>query len=362
MKSLFSFLFLVSLISTLSVSEISAQKTKKAKKTQDSEYVPDDYVPDDYVPDDNKVVPEGNPKAKKGSNTKTNATNTKSTGPTKSTGTTPPSTTPAPVIVAAKDTVRLKDADAPMDDIIQRDLIKQKLVLAYEPLHERDIFWERRIWRVIDCREKMNLPFKYDGQELFTILKSGIENGDIKCYSTEDFFFKQTTEDINSQISKTDTTEVYDPTSGQYVNEVTRNDIDVQNINQYRLKEVWYFDSESSVMKVRILGIAPMFVDVDPTTGLELPPRPLFWIYYPDCRKYLSQHKVFNEANIASPISWDDLFEMRHFSSFITKRSNVNNNRLQDYENLKDNGVDMLLEANKIKEEIFNFEHDLWSY
>lgn len=356
MKSFFSFLFLVAAFSIFTSVDVDAQKTKKAKKNQDSEYVPDDYVPDDYAPDDYKPVPEATPKAKK-STPQNNATSN-NTGSTKSTG---PTTTP-PVIVSAQDTVRKPDADAPLDDIIQRDLIKQKLVLAYEPLHERDIFWERRIWRVIDCREKMNLPFKYPNQELFTILKNGIENGDIKAYSTDEFHFKQTTEDINQQISRVDTNEVYDPTTGQYVNEVTKNDIDVQSINQYRIKEVWYFDSESSVMKVRVLGIAPMFVEVDPQTGLELPPRPLFWIYYPDCRKYLSQHKVFNEDNIASPISWDDLFEMRHFSSFITKRSNVNDNRLIDYDQFRDNGVDMLLESNKIKEEIFNFEHDLWSY
>ncbi len=351
MKSLFSFLILVSLFSFSIINNADAQK-KKAKKA-DSEYVPDDYVPDDYVPDDYKPVPEANPK--KGAKTTTKTTNKAVTTPPKSTG-------PAPVVIAAADTVRKPDADAPLDDIIQRDLIKQKLVLAYEPLHERDIFWERRIWRVIDCREKMNLPFKYPSQELFTILKTGIENGDIKCYTTDEFQFKQTTEDINQQISKQDTAEVYDPETGQYVSEVTRDDIDVQSINQYRIKEVWYFDSESSVMKVRILGIAPMFVEVDPSTGLEIPPRPLFWIYYPDCRKYLSAHKVFNENNVASPISWDDLFEMRHFSSFITKRSNVNDNRLVDYDQLKDNGVDMLLESNKIKEDIFNFEHDLWSY
>ncbi|MEO5583438.1 MAG: gliding motility protein GldN [Saprospiraceae bacterium] len=354
MKSLFSFMLLVALFSFSFIETTDAQ-TKKTKKNQDSEYVPDDYVPDDYVPDDYKQVPEANPKAKKTAvKTKTDAVTTPT--PTKSTG-------PGPkVVVAAADTVRKPDADAPLDDIIERNLIKEKLVLAYEPLHERDIFWERRIWRVIDCREKMNLTFKYPGQELFTILKTGIENGDIKCYTTDVFEFKQTTEDINQQISKEDTVEVYDPNSGQYEFEVTRNDIDVQSINQYRIKEVWYFDSESSVMKVRILGIAPMFVEVDPATSLELPPRPLFWVYYPDCRKYLSQHKVFNENNVASPISWDDLFEMRHFSSFITKRSNVNDNRLVDYENLRDNGVDMLLESNKIKEEIFNFEHDLWSY
>ena len=115
-------------------------------------------------------------------------------------------------------------------------------------------------------------------------------------------------------------------------------------------------------MKVRILGIAPMIVEVDNVTLMEYPPRPLFWIYFPDARQYLSKFKVFNEDNIASPISWDDLFEMRKFQSYIIKRSNVNNFRLQDYPELAENGIDRLLEGEKVKEEIFNFEHDLWDY
>lgn len=346
MKSLIN-LFLVIALFSFAASALDAQTTKTTKK-QDSEYVPDDYVPDDYVPDD---IPEANPS---GQTTRPGAT-------TRPASTTRQSDRPI-ILSSGTDSVRKPDADAPLDDIIQRDLITQKLVLAYEPLHERDIFWERRIWRVIDCREKMNLGFKYPGAELFKILKDGIENGDIRSYTNDVFHFKQTTEDINSQLSRVDTTEVYDPTSGQYVYEAVRNDIDIQSINQYRIKEVWYFDSESSVMKVRILGISPMIVEVDPMSGVEFPPRPLFWVYYPDCRKYLSQHRVFNEDNIASPISWDDVFEMRRFSSYIVKRSNVNDNRLVDYPDFQDNGIDRLLEANKIKEEIFNFEHDLWSY
>jgi len=353
MKSFFSLFLLVMAITLVCTNDVDAQKskTKKTTKKKDSEYVPDDYVPDDYVPDD-YAVPESN-QAAKGKSKST--TGPKSTGP-KSAGT---ATNP---IVSSQDTVRKPDPDAPLDDFVKRELVKQKLVLAYEPVHERDVFWERRIWRVIDCREKMNLPFKYPGHELAKILIDGVNNGDIKCYSQDNFQFKATSEDISQQIARVDTTEVYDPETGQYVYEVTKNDIDMQDINQFRIKEVWFFDSESSQMKVRILGIAPMYVKVDPTSGVELPPMPLFWIYYPDCRKYLSQYQVFNEQNIASPISWDDLFENRHFSSYITKRSNVNDNRLVDYEDLRNNGVDMLLESNKIKEEIFNFEHDLWSY
>jgi len=349
-KSILTVLFFFSAFALILPNDSFGQTKKKAKKVvkkQDSEYVPDEYVPEDYVPDD---VPEAAGK------------NNMSTKPKTTTTTTTPGTKPPVVLSEAKDTASKPDADAPLDDIVNKKLTENKLVLAYEPLHERDILWQRRIWRVIDCRQKMNLPFMYNGEELFTILKKGIEKGELKSYSNDNFWHKQTTEDINSQLFKADTAEVYDPETGTYVYQAIRDDIDPQSINQFRIKEDWYFDSESSVMKVRILGIAPMIVEIDKTTLMEYPPRPVFWIYYPDARKFLSQHRVFNEDNIASPISWDDLFEMRRFESYIVKRSNVNDYRLKDYPEFAENGVDRLLESDKVKEEIFNFEHDLWSY
>jgi hypothetical protein len=72
----------------------------------------------------------------------------------------------------------------------------------------------------------------------------------------------------------------------------------------------------------------------------------------------LTRHRVFTDGNDASPLSWEDLFEQRRFSSYIYKESNVTNRRLQDIYS----GVDILLEGEKIKQEIFNWEHDLWSY
>ena len=84
----------------------------------------------------------------------------------------------------------------------------------------------------------------------------------------------------------------------------------------------------------------------------------MFWIYYPEFRKVLAHQQAFNTGNDASPISWEDIFEMRFFASYIYKESDVMNRRLEDYLS----GVDLLLEADKIKNEIFNFEHDLWSY
>ena len=65
-----------------------------------------------------------------------------------------------------------------------------------------------------------------------------------------------------------------------------------------------------------------------------------------------------NDFNDAAQVTWDDLFQMRLFASHITKKSNVRDNRLQDMYQ----GLTLLQEAEKVKQELQNFEHDLWSY
>ena len=62
------------------------------------------------------------------------------------------------------------DEDRPIDDIVEKRMIDERRVLPYQPLREADIFWEKRIWRIIDIREKMNLPFAYPEERFFTIL------------------------------------------------------------------------------------------------------------------------------------------------------------------------------------------------
>ena len=250
-------------------------------------------------------------------------------------------------------------ANAPLDDIVSRTLTEEKPILPYDPVREADIFWEKRIWRVIDVREKMNQPFMYPGAEFSTILLRAALDGDITVYSVEDdkFTYPLTPAEVGAQTSAQDTITTWDPDTYEEKIEIVQNDLNPADIKRFRVKEVWFFDEESSTMQVRILGIAPLLDEVD-DNGNFLFERPMFWVYYPDAREMLARHKVFNISNDASPITWEDVFEMRYFSSYIMKQSNVQDRRLQDYLT----GVDMLLEGQKIKQEIFNFEQSLWSY
>lgn len=127
-------------------------------------------------------------------------------------------------------------------------------------------------------------------------------------------------------------------------------------MKRYRVKEIWYFDKQTSTQKVRILGIAPL-ITVKVDVGGSVGETPVFWVYYPEAREYLVKETVFNPANDASQISWEDLMEMRYFSSYIIKVSNVGDQRLQ---NQFGSGKDMLMESEKLKQSIFNYENDLW--
>jgi gliding motility associated protien GldN len=138
---------------------------------------------------------------------------------------------------------------------------------------------------------------------------------------------------------------------------VIRNEIYYEDIKRFRVKEMWYFDSKNSKLNVRILGIAPM-QDVYDENGNFKYEIPMFWVNYPSARKLLARETVFVTGNEAARMTWEDLFEMRMFSSYIYKEGNVRDARLKDLYS----GVDLLLEADKIKQEIFNYEHDLWQY
>ena len=251
------------------------------------------------------------------------------------------------------------DEDKPLDGIVEKRLIEEREVLEYEPIREADIFWEKRIWRVIDIREKMNLPFTYPEMPFFTIVMDAAINGEITVYSTEDdkFTYKLEPDEVASMGASVDTVITFDPETYEEQIQVVRNDLNPEDVKRYRLKEIWFFDEESSTMQVRILGIAPL-IDVKDDNGNFRYEKPMFWVYYPECREILARQQVFNVGNDAALNTWEDLLEMRFFSSYIYKASNVHDLRLQDYLS----GVDLLLEADKIKQEIFNFEHDLWSY
>lgn len=251
--------------------------------------------------------------------------------------------------------------DAPLDDVVKKDIMTERRVLPYQPIRESDIFWEKRVWRIIDVREKMNLPFAYPEEPFFKLLSDAATKGDLPVYSTEgnaNFSKRLSTDDVLNMLSKTDTVVTFDPETYEEKVQIVRNDINWEDVKRFRIKEVWFFDKETSTMQVRILGIAPM-IDVKDNEGNFRFERPMFWVYYPQAREMFARHRVFTlGGNTNATISWEDLFEMRYFASYIYRESNVYNRKLEDYLT----GVDLLMESEKIKNEIFNFEHDLWQY
>ena len=248
-------------------------------------------------------------------------------------------------------------AQQALDDITNRSIMQERRVLPYQPIREADIFWEKRIWRVIDTREKMNLPFMYPEAPFFEIITEAASKGDIQLYTTEDDKFTYQLDNVDDILYSSDTTAIYDDETGQVIYVPVENTLNYEDIKRFRIKEVWFFNEQTSRMQVRILGIAPLQEVFDENGNFRYE-KPMFWVHFPSLRQVLARHQVFNTDNDASPISWADLFEMRYFASYIYKESNVRDNRLD----MMYSGVDMLLEGEKIKQEIFNFEHDLWSY
>ncbi len=249
---------------------------------------------------------------------------------------------------------------APLDGIVEKKLHKERRVLPYTPIREADIFWEKRIWRIIDTREKMNQIFRYPKRMLFDILVDNLMNGNLQAYGindNDDFSQPLTQEEVAQTVAQVDTIISFDPVYYTEDTLIVYNEINADNIKRFRVKEIWYFDENTSSMKVRITGIAPL-QDVYDDLGNFLYELPMFWIYFPQAREPLARETAFNPGNDNAPMTWLDIFDMRMFSSHIYKESNVMDRKIQHYLT----GVDKLIESKKINDEIFNFEHDLWEF
>jgi len=310
-----------------------------------------------------------------------------------------------------------------IDGVFIQEHIPTKRMIPYESVREADAIWSRRVWESIDLREKINHTLYYPLDEisrtgvwtrnssrwsLWTIIRTHVLNGDLTIFSpynpillgfggldgdqlkypvkpqpglnfyTDSAFREEAVrylaeigqpgtvplidEDPNSPnfgenliVTLPDGTQsfVYDPPDTTwYVS---------KDIVQYRLKEDWFFDKERSVLDVRIIAIAPVkyTTEKDPNgrvqiTGME----EMFWLYFPHCRFVFNNYFVYNDKNDAQWMSFDDLFWKRRFNAVAYKESNTYDRDIETYRI----GVDALWESERIKNEIRNIEHDVWSF
>jgi len=254
-----------------------------------------------------------------------------------------------------------------LDGIYEKEHVPSRKPVPYTFLREADVMWSTRIWRMMDLREKLNHPFYYpsekinDRMSLIDLLLWGVNNEGITPYDPVDdrFTAPMTRSDIDAKFDALDdTVSIPDPVTGEMVQQVIEGQITSSQVKKYMLKEDWFFDRQKSVLEVRIIGICPIreYTKGDDQTIRQ---SKVFWIYFPEARRVLANHEVFNRYNDAERKTFDDLFFKRRFSSYIVQESNVYEDRTVALYRI---GLQALLEAEKIKEKIFNFEHDLWEY
>ena len=249
--------------------------------------------------------------------------------------------------------------------------------IEYGYVDDRDIIWSKTIWEVIDLDERINFPYYYptknngylsrERQSLFRVLMDNIEAGNInEVYATDYFNEKLTFDDLKPILEYSILTED-GRTKSNSGEEVTQNDYDTYIIDsfkvvQYFIKGTWYFDKRLGELKYRLLGIAPGAPDVSTLadSSAEKVIIPLFWIWFPDARNILNKHTVFNTKNSSQPITFDKMLNSRRFNSVIYKEENVYEDReVKEY--IYEDALRQLLESERIKSMIRDFEQDMWS-
>ncbi|MEX0987678.1 MAG: gliding motility protein GldN [Bacteroidales bacterium] len=258
--------------------------------------------------------------------------------------------------------------EIPEDVYTREHIIPTKKPIPYPYLREADVMWSKDLWRIIDLRQRMNYPLRYPETEpiehrysLYQLLMEGIRSGEIRAFAYNNF---------NNPFSEPTTLkEVYkrveaDTVFGDDGVEVLRVNINGGTVKGFYVREKWYFDKQHSEMRVRITALAPLIIKpkIDAQTGQPMPgvDRIIpFFVYFPECRDLFATHSVYNPNNDAQNISFDDMFIQRRFASTIASESNEFGNRfIVDYVT----GQDALMEAQRIKNDLFIMEHDLWEY
>jgi gliding motility associated protien GldN len=258
------------------------------------------------------------------------------------------------------------------DNAFDKGFVNDRTPLPYEHLRWDDALYTEKVWRELDLREKMNQTFRYqadddNGSQMFiNILLKAVNNGEVMAFNSTDDRF--TTPMAASEITMltqgtADTSEVRDVDDPNKIKEyvVTRAAFDAKSVTKIRIKEEWVFDREASRMFCRIIGIAPLKTQFNPN-GTERGSTVMFWVYYPDLRPILAKYEVYNPKNMGyGRMTWEELFEARMFSSYIVKSTLDNSSNKTIRQVIKD-PILALLEGDNIKERIFNYEQDLWSY
>ncbi len=255
--------------------------------------------------------------------------------------------------------------EAPKDALYDDENILNQKPMPLPTIRAADVMWSKRVWREIDFRQKFNQKFYFpietqaNWKSFITVVLDALKEGQMQAYdisNTDELLVPIT----YSEIVGRQTFELHNimrrpyPPYEEY-DTIIYTEFDPTKVMRIRVKEDWYFDKQRSQMMVRIQAICPVMIKEK--NGQEIT-EPLFWISYPDSRDVFAQALVFNRENAAMRLNFDEVFGKRLFDSYVYKEANVFDRRISQYAT----GVDALLESERVKREMFEFEENLWEY
>ena len=220
--------------------------------------------------------------------------------------------------------------------------------------------WSRIIYRYIDLTNPTNSPLYFpetpvDGKmNLFSTLFRSLQNNDIKAYEYLDGRESFTDEYLINFTEFLDRFNIYYETSS---GTTTVHDADIPShlVQGYYLKEVYYFDTATSSLKVLPISLCPILHQIDNYEGTTR--YPLFWVPYSEVeQKMRTMPAMSSFINNNMRGSIDDFFRTRLYDGEIYKTGNPGNLSISQYTNTPQ---EFKAEQQRIEQELIDFESQL---
>ena len=244
--------------------------------------------------------------------------------------------------------------------------------LSVRPIHASDIMWKKTILRAIDLREKQNKPLFSRNREVTRLLLDAVAKGDLTPYANDSLERKITIDDFNQamlipveggtltaeekeiMLANGDSSALQSSGPAYYF---------PTDLYQLTLREDLIFDKQRSRLYYDIIALT-LLVPADLPSNIKGIEQVVAAFSYKELveKVFKDNPKAiwFNVQNDQQHKNLADAFDLRLFSSYITKVSNPNDAYLVDiYGGDQQKGI---MASQWAAMELLEFEHNLWEF
>ncbi len=248
------------------------------------------------------------------------------------------------------------------------------------PIPEADMMYRKTIWRTVDLREKQNKPLFADSRQITRIIIEAVKRGELPIYKNDSLTSTITLQAFTENMtmaeegdggrSQIEIDAGIDPNSDDWGPDAVSstpigpisNEFFPKDLYQLEIKEDAIFDKKRSRMYYDIKALT-MVVPATLKSNIKGRDIPVGTFKYSDLAKVFRAHPQeaiwFNPQNDAEHKNLADAFDLRLFSSFITKVSNPDNASLEDIHGGPKEG---LLASQNAANQLIEYEYNLWSF